>query len=117
MAPPRVLIVEDERPIGILLGHIVERLGVEIELAHNGAEALTAIQARRPDLVLLDLIMPIMSGEELLAALEREGLLPGLPVIVISTREEVQGYEYLPLLTKPFSAVEVKNLVREKLGL
>ncbi len=119
MSNSRVLIVEDERAISMLLERLVRAAGAEVEVVHDGLEALTSIRAHKPDLVLLDLIMPVMSGEELLRTLEQEGLLPDLRVVVISTKEELQGLEHLnlPRLSKPFEATAVKEIVREQLAL
>jgi CheY-like chemotaxis protein len=119
MSSRKVLVVEDERAIGLLLERLVRATGVEVEVVHDGLEALTSIRAHRPDLVLLDLIMPVMNGEELLRTLEQEGLLLGLRVVVISTREELPGLEHLnlPRLSKPFEATAIKRVVREQLAL
>jgi len=119
MPEPYVLIVEDERAIALLLAQIVSGLGVKVETAHNGQEAWAKLQAAPPALMLLDLIMPIMSGEELLARMELEGLLERVPVLVISTKETVEGLEHLclPTLMKPFEPGEVKCKVRQALGL
>ncbi|NPV48972.1 MAG: response regulator [Armatimonadetes bacterium] len=119
MSSRRVLVVEDERAISILLERLVRATGAEVEVVHDGLEALASIRASRPDLVLLDLIMPVMNGEELLRTLEQEGLLPDLRVVVISTKEELVGLEHLnlPRLSKPFEATAVKQVVREQLAL
>jgi CheY-like chemotaxis protein len=113
----RVLVVEDEKAIAMLLKQIVRGIGADVEVAHDGAEGLAKIRASRPDLLLLDLIMPVMSGEELLTALEQEGLLEGLPVVVISTKETIDGLDQLdlPRLVKPFETAEVRRVVREHL--
>lgn len=115
----RVLVVEDERAISLLLERLVRATGAEVEVVHDGLEALASIRAHRPDLVLLDLIMPVMNGEELLRTLEQEGLLPDLRVVVISTKEELTGLEHLnlPRLSKPFEATAVKQVVRDQLAL
>lgn len=119
MSDKLVLVVEDERAIAYLLAQIVQSLGVEAQVAHNGQDAWEKLKTRPPDLVLLDLIMPIMSGEELLARMELEGLLSRIPVVIISTKENADGFEHLqlPALLKPFEPGQVKQLVREALDL
>ena len=119
MTQKTVLIVDDERPIVTLLARLAQGLGARTEVAHNGKEALEKIRVRKPDLVLLDLIMPIMSGEEVLAVMETDPELQDIPVVVISTKAAVgAGVEReVPHLRKPFEPTEVKRLIREHLGM
>jgi len=114
----KVLIVEDEPIIAMLLGRIVEGTGASVELAYNGEEALTKIRQGKPDLMLLDLIMPVKSGEEVLQELAADPELKDLPVIIITTKDRAVGLEQRSLLflQKPFDPSEVKRLVREALG-
>ncbi len=118
-APPVVLIVEDERPIATLLAKLVEGCGVETAIAHNGAEALRWMMLRRPDLVLLDLIMPVMSGEDVLGEMRQNPRLADVPVIVITTKDMMPDSPPLDaeLLQKPFAPAEVKQRIRAMLKL
>jgi twitching motility two-component system response regulator PilH len=113
-----VLVVEDERPIANLLARLVEECGAETQIAYNGGEALRRMVERRPDLVLLDLIMPLMSGEEVLETMGDDAQLADVPVIIITTREMMTELPREPVafLQKPFDPAEVKQLVREVLG-
>ena len=119
MTQKTVLVVDDERPIVTLLARLAQGLGARTETAYNGKDALEKIRAHKPDLVLLDLIMPIMSGEEVLAVMETDPQLQDIPVIVISTKAAVgSGVEReVPHLRKPFEPADVKRLMREQLGL
>ena len=119
MSQKTVLVVDDERPIATLLARLAQGEGARTEVAYNGREALEKIRAHKPDLVLLDLIMPIMSGEELLAIMETDPALQDVPVIVISTKAAVgSGVEReVPHLQKPFEPSQVKALIRQALGL
>lgn len=118
MTRKTVLVVDDERPILSLLARLVQGVGAKVELAYNGKEALEKMRANKPDLVLLDLIMPVMSGEEVLTVMETDPELQDIPVIVISTKAAVgPGVEReVPLLRKPFEPSEVKRLIRETLA-
>lgn len=118
MTDKLVLIADDERPIAVLLAHLAEACGVRTKVAHNGKQALEMMRAHRPDLLLLDLIMPIMGGRGVLAAMETDPDLRAVPVIVISTSDEdieCLGREVLRL-RKPFEPAEVRRLIRETLG-
>jgi CheY-like chemotaxis protein len=72
------------------------------------------IRARQPDLVLLGLIMPVMTGEEVLSVMEADPALRAAPVVVISTRAPVGPgvNREVPHLRKPFGPADVKRLVR-----
>lgn len=77
------------------------------------------IRAHRPDLVLLDMVMPIMRGEELLSILRADPELRQVPVIIISTLENLGTGEAseLPHLRKPFDPLEVMRMIRQALNL
>ncbi|MCE5241517.1 response regulator [bacterium] len=119
MAKPVVLIVEDERPIATLLAKLVEGCGADTAVAYNGSEALRWMMDRRPDLVLLDLIMPLVSGEEVLEQMASDPHLATVPVIVITTRDmmpETAHREHL-FIQKPFAPAEVRQHVCKALKL
>lgn len=114
----RVLIVEDERNIAALLAKIVESCGVQVDVAHDGLAALTSLRQALPDLLLLDLIMPIMSGEEVLDEVQIDDQLRDLPIILITTRGMAEGAAAkYQLLQKPFSPAEVRAAIKQALDL
>jgi CheY-like chemotaxis protein len=78
----RILIAEDEQSISLVLKNKLARLGYDVLVATNGEDALKMIALRMPDLVLLDLIMPVMDGFQVLEKLQSEGKL--LKIIVFS---------------------------------
>ena len=80
----RILIVDDDAHIGDMLEETLVREGYAVTRAYSGTEALLQLKQARPDLVLLDLMLPGLSGEEVLAKLE------GVPVIVVSAKLDVQ---------------------------
>jgi len=83
---PRILLVEDEPFLSSLLKNRLEKEGFEVTLAKDGDEALISIKSAKPDLVLLDLILPKKSGFELLDELRNDPKTQAkeLPVIIIS---------------------------------
>jgi CheY-like chemotaxis protein len=98
--PGYVLVVDDEEDTRDTLREVVEMGGCTAVLAANGAEALKLIAVRRPCLVILDLVMPVMSGLEVLEAMTRDPELSDIPVVV-STSAPDQAPRGVPVLAKP----------------
>ena len=84
MARPKVLIVEDNSDIRRLYAIGLNQHGFEVKLAANGAEAMERIASEKPDVVLLDWLLPLMDGGEVLRKLSAEDGLAAIPIIVIS---------------------------------
>jgi len=85
--PPRVLIVDDDRDVRTALAGVLAQEGYVVETAADGRQALAMLRAERPDLILLDLVLPAMNGFELLAELHREhGACEAKIIVVTSTR-------------------------------
>ena len=103
----RIAVVDDDMDIGNMLQEVLERVGYGVLRAYSGTEALLLLERQRPDLVLLDLMLPGLSGEAVLPHLA------GVPVIVLSARGEVQDKVSLLLegaadyMTKPFDTREL----------
>ena len=121
-AQQTILVVEDEPDIQELMCHHLMKEGFATVKAANGNEALRSIEKQRPDLVLLDLMLPGLSGIEVLKTLRYAWSMTDLPVIIVSARNDeadvITGLElgadnYLP---KPFSpkvlVANVKALLR-----
>jgi two-component system phosphate regulon response regulator PhoB len=113
MADTRVLVVEDEQPIRDLIAFGLRRAGCDVSLAEHSQAALASIGDRRPDLVLVDWMLPDMSGVELVRTLRRDANTRDIPVIMLTARGEeadkVTGLESGAddYVTKPFSAREL----------
>jgi two-component system phosphate regulon response regulator PhoB len=111
--PARILVVEDERDIAALVAYHLTKEGYRVRTAEGGQEALEAAAAERPDLLLLDLMLPGYSGYDVLAELRRQPVLSDVPVIILTARREeadrVKGLELGAddYLTKPFSPREL----------
>jgi class 3 adenylate cyclase len=86
-----LLVVDDNRVNRLLLGRALEQLGHTVSFAENGREALEALRKRRVDLVLLDIEMPEMDGYQVLEALAADPSLRDLPVVMMSSVEEVDS--------------------------
>ena len=83
---PNVLIVEDESPLVELLAYNLEKAGFQAQIARDGDEALLAIEERRPDLVLLDWMLPYVSGIEICRRLRRNPETRDLSIILLTAR-------------------------------
>jgi DNA-binding response OmpR family regulator len=117
--PPRVLVVEDEHDIAGLIKHTLERAGdASVEIVERGDEALRAIAGRAPDLVILDLNLPVVSGDEICRILRQGAATRELPIIMLTARtSEADRVTGLDLgaddyITKPFSLRELSARVR-----
>lgn len=103
----RILVVDDDLHIGNLLEEVLTREGYSVSRAYSGTEALMLVEEVLPDLVLLDLMLPGLSGEELLPRLD------GVPVIVLSAKAGVDSKVDMLLggaadyVTKPFDTKEL----------
>jgi class 3 adenylate cyclase len=86
-----LLVVDDNRVNRLLLGRALEQLGHTVTFAENGREALEALRRRPVDLVLLDIEMPEMDGYQVLAALAADPRLRDIPVVMMSSVEEVDS--------------------------
>jgi two-component system phosphate regulon response regulator PhoB len=115
---PRILIVEDEAPVVTLLRYNLEREGYDVASATDGEEALVAIDENPPDLILLDWMLPEVSGIEVARRLRRGAKTKAIPIIMLTARSEesdtVRGLEAGAddYLTKPFSPAELVARVR-----
>ena len=103
----QILIVDDDMYIGDMLREVLEREGYGILRAYSGTEALLVLENRKPDLILLDLMLPGLSGEKLLPRIK------DIPIIVVSAKAEISNKVELLLagaadyVTKPFDVREL----------
>ena len=115
---PLILIVEDEPPLQKLLAYNLGAAGFDVVQAYDGEEALTLIDERPPDLVLLDWMLPQISGLEICRRLRRRPATAALPVIMLTARgdepDRLRGLETGAddFIAKPFSPAELIARVR-----
>jgi two-component system KDP operon response regulator KdpE len=106
MSGKKILIVDDDVVMRNLVGHVVERSGNEIYLADNGAEGINQFHEHQPDLVILDLMMPQMTGWEVCQHIRQSS---NVPIIMLSSisqeRDIVRGFDIGAdeFVTKPFN--------------
>ncbi len=105
----RVLVVEDEPDLSELLAINLRGEGYEVEQARDGGEALQAVERERPDLILLDLMMPRLSGQQVAERLKQTPSTSTIPIIMLTAMsdelDELKGLELGAddYITKPFS--------------
>src|SRR5215216_362963 len=115
---PLVLIVEDEAPLVTMLRYNLEREGFAVEEAADGEEALLRIAERRPDAVLLDWMLPLVSGIEVCRQIRRAPSTRALPIIMLTARGEegdrIRGLDSGAddYVVKPFSPSELVARIR-----
>jgi DNA-binding response OmpR family regulator len=117
----RVLVIDDEAPIRLLCRVNLEAEGMEVLEAADGPSGLAKARAERPDLVLLDVMMPGLDGWGVAEQLLEDDETAGIPIIFLTARAEfrdrargldIGGVDYI---TKPFNPVELAPLVRNLL--
>ncbi|HEX2095111.1 MAG TPA: response regulator [Longimicrobiaceae bacterium] len=117
---PRILVADDEPAITVLLAHILEHSGFVVFRAHGGVEALTLARAERPDLVLLDVMMPDLDGRDVCHVLKMDQDLRGIPVVLFSSADEQDVHWRAAgadaFLQKPFDIRSLPAFVRDRLG-
>lgn len=116
--PTKILVCDDERHIVRLIQVNLERQGYTVSTAFDGKEGLEKIRAEKPDLVVLDVMMPYMDGFEVLKTIRREPETENLPVIMLTAKAQdkdvFEGYHYGAdmYLTKPFNPMELVTFVK-----
>jgi len=119
--PERILLVDDELVSRVMLQTLLADAGYDVEEAVSGEAALAAIARQRPDLILLDILMPGLSGLEVCRALKRQEETAGIPVIFLSgmgdVKDKIAGLEAggVDYVAKPFDPAEVLARVRGQL--
>jgi len=115
---PRVLVVEDERDVAELIRYNLSKEGYDVVLSPTGADALKEARATRPDVVLLDIMMPQLNGWEVCRRLKHDPSTCDIPVIMVTGRvdegDKMLGFEMGTddYVTKPFSQRELLARIR-----
>jgi len=119
----QVLIVDDEPNIVQALEFLLSRRGLQVSVARDGGEALRRIEADKPDLVLLDVMMPVMSGHDVCLRVRERADLRHIKILMLSAKgyaAEVNKGMAIGAdvyMTKPFSTKELLAKVDQLLGL
>lgn len=118
----KIVLAEDEPQIARLIEFKLKKEGYSVTWKENGEEALKAIKADKPDLILLDIMMPVMDGYEVLRRLKEDENLKSIPVVMLTARAQekdvVKGIDMgaEDYITKPFHPAELLARVKRILG-
>ena len=119
----RILVVEDEKKVAAFIKRGLEEEGYAVDVAYDGAEGLEAVAEEKPDLIVLDVMMPVMNGHEACAKLKADPQTAKIPIILLTAvadrvttstythRDmlESQAEDYMP---KPVEPMELLNLIK-----
>lgn len=118
-----ILLVDDNEQNLELMTAYIEELGCEVRLARDGVEALEQVAAQKPDLILLDVMMPRMSGFQVCKKLKSEDGTKEIPIVMVTALSEVSDVEHAvdvgadDFLSKPVNRLELLTRVRSLLKL
>lgn len=116
---PKILVAEDERDIRDLIGFTLRFAGFEVLLAGNGIEAIEKAPLEQPDLIILDVRMPKMTGYEACRHLKENPATSAIPIVFLSAKgqeDEIQqglASGALEYIVKPFAPDELADQVRD----
>jgi CheY-like chemotaxis protein len=118
----KILLVDDSQTVLMMERMILAPERFQIITASNGAEACERARLEKPDLVLMDIVMPVMNGLDACKAIRSDPITRGIPIILVTTRGETdnmeRGYENgcNDYVTKPVNSAELLSKVRNVLG-
>ena len=112
----KILLVDDDQDFALVLTTRLEANGYEVSVAHNGKTGMFKFENEKPDLIVVDLVMPEMDGYTMLKELRRNNLLGNTPVIVLTAREGLKDLLAMEgvrdYLVKPFGTEELLDRIR-----
>jgi len=122
MAGERVLVIDDSPTITKVVQLVLTKSGYQVETAPDGEAGLAAVRASRPDLILLDFVMPKMNGYQFCRELNADPKLRDIPVILMSAKGDQVGERFVKVMgivdyiTKPFSPEAITAVVQHTVG-
>lgn len=122
MDKKRILVVDDDTDLADMLKLRIEAEGYEFMSARDGREMLEILKIKKPDLILLDIMLPNMDGYSAIREMRKDERLAGIPVIVLSAKEKKKMDDLFALekikffVEKPFETKELMEKIRKAMG-
>ncbi|CAN5922343.1 N/A [soil metagenome] len=113
---PCVLVVDDDEPLREAIAEAITDAGYVVEQARDGREALEKMRLASPCIVLLDLMMPVMDGWEVVSAMDSDATLAKVPVCVVSAQDRLPPPRSVRTLNKPVSVAALLSAVEAHCG-
>ena len=117
----RILLIDDEQDLLFVVSHGLKKRGYEVFLGRDGREALALTQQLMPDLIILDVHLPVMDGDEVARILKKDEKLKHIPVFLISSvidglSEKTAACGADTCISKPFEMTDLTNLINKYCG-
>ena len=118
----KILVVDDSPTERLALNDVLTRNGYNVITAENGEQAIARSEADKPDLILMDVVMPNLNGFQATRSITREATTKHIPVILVTTKDQdtdrVWGMRQgaKAYITKPFSESELSELIAQHIG-
>lgn len=122
MSLKKIMLVDDSSTILMMERMILSKGPYELVIARDGQEAVEKAPAERPDLILLDMMMPRLGGLDACRQLRQDGATSATPIIMVTTRGELENIEAAfgcgcnDYVTKPINSIELMTKIRNYLG-
>jgi CheY-like chemotaxis protein len=112
----KILLVEDDADERALYGYMLAVAGYKVKAVSNGLEALAEIQVKRPDMIITDIAMPVLSGLDLITAVRSDDEIADLPVVAITSfgeelREQAQAAGATDAIDKPTDITRMREVI------
>lgn len=117
----KIAVIDDEKGLVLTIKTLLESRGFLVSFAYNGKEGLEVIKREKPDIILLDIMMPVKDGRDLLKDMKNDPEIKDIPVIVLTAKDEqfvrdymleLGAYEYI---TKPYDSYAMLRQIRNVL--
>ncbi len=118
----KILIVDDEPDISKLASIRIQKFGYDVKIANNGQEALDILEKETVDLIMLDLLMPIMDGKACCKKIKENEKIKNIPIIIFSAstlkniEQVMKELEVQDFLIKPFNPEEMQTKIKNLIG-
>jgi CheY-like chemotaxis protein len=112
----KILIVEDSKKTGLVLKEVLDKMGYNAILVNDGVQGIATARREKPDLILLDLLLPKVSGFDVCLTLKKDNATRNIPIIIISTMytqeniDKLKVYGAVNFLKKPY---QLEDLLKE----